>query len=265
MAKKRKKPSAGKSKKTKRKKPAKKKTAKKKSASRPKRKATRVKPKRKSVKKKKTARKKPAKRKPAKKKSAKRKPAKKKPAKKKPVKKKPAKKKPAKKKPAKKKPAKRKPAKKKPAKKKPAKKKPAKKALKKSAKKKSTPIIIPKRKKTHKLSQRELKIYRNLLTRRNQLVEELKEKLAIDLHDESLLDEGDLATRDTASDFLMAVATIEGEEIKNIDDALHAIKEGTYGKCSACGGRIQAERLKALPSVKLCIKCKELEERGKLF
>ena len=248
MASKKKKPSKSKSKKKGAKaKSRPRRTAKKKSAARPKRKA---KPKKDSA---------------GKRAASKKKPAKKKTAKKKPSGKKSTRKKAAKKKPAKKKPVKKKPVKKKPAGKKTPKKKAGKKPLKKAAKKKSTPIIIPKRKKTHQLSKREQKIYRDLLARRERLVRELKEKLAMDLHDDSLLDEGDLATRDIASDFLMAVATIEGEEIKNIDDALRAIKEGTYGKCAACSGRIQAERLRALPSVKLCIKCKELEEQGKLF
>ncbi|TET32077.1 MAG: hypothetical protein E3J72_20315 [Planctomycetota bacterium] len=222
--------------------------------------------------------KKPAKKKPAKKKKAvKKKPAKKKPAKKKPAKKKAVKKKSVRRKPSRKKKAagksRKKTAARKPKKKpeKITKKKTAKKAPKKksppkiAARPKSRKIVIPKRKKTHQLSRRDQRIYIDLLARRKRLIEELREKLALDLHDDSLLDEGDLANRDTASDFLMAVATIEGEEIKNINDALHALKEGTYGKCTVCGNKIPAERIKALPSVQLCLDCKRKEEQGALF
>jgi DnaK suppressor protein len=46
-----------------------------------------------------------------------------------------------------------------------------------------------------------------------------------------------------------------------IDRALHKIAEGTYGVCESCGKPIEGPRLKALPHVTLCLKCKKAEER----
>ena len=46
-----------------------------------------------------------------------------------------------------------------------------------------------------------------------------------------------------------------------IDRALHNIEEGTYGICESCGQPIEGPRLKALPHVTLCLKCKKAEER----
>lgn len=43
-------------------------------------------------------------------------------------------------------------------------------------------------------------------------------------------------------------------ELKNINDALNAIENGTYGKCAQCGKDISLDRLKALPTT---IYCKE--------
>ena len=120
----------------------------------------------------------------------------------------------------------------------------------------------PRHKKTRRLTAGEMRVYRELLARRAQIVEEIMQKLSLELHDESLIDEADLANRDTASEFLMSLATIEGEELKNIDDAIRAIHEGNYGKCILCGGQIPADRLKAMPSAKLCLKCKQLEEEN---
>jgi RNA polymerase-binding protein DksA len=45
------------------------------------------------------------------------------------------------------------------------------------------------------------------------------------------------------------------------DRALHRIEEGRYGICESCGQPIEAARLKALPHVTLCLKCKKAEER----
>ncbi len=45
------------------------------------------------------------------------------------------------------------------------------------------------------------------------------------------------------------------------DRALHRIAEGRYGICESCGQPIEAARLKALPHVTLCLKCKKAEER----
>jgi RNA polymerase-binding protein DksA len=45
------------------------------------------------------------------------------------------------------------------------------------------------------------------------------------------------------------------------DRALHRIEEGSYGTCESCGQPIESARLKALPHVTLCLKCKKAEER----
>lgn len=42
------------------------------------------------------------------------------------------------------------------------------------------------------------------------------------------------------------------KELKDIDDALDAIKAGTYGLCKECGQEISVDRLKALPTVLYC-------------
>ncbi len=46
----------------------------------------------------------------------------------------------------------------------------------------------------------------------------------------------------------------------HIDEALHRIKEGSYGKCHVCGENISMERLRAVPHARLCIQCKQAEE-----
>lgn len=50
------------------------------------------------------------------------------------------------------------------------------------------------------------------------------------------------------------IALNEHEELhlRNIDKALKAIDEGTYGKCEVCGAEIPLERLEALPTTTYC-------------
>lgn len=50
------------------------------------------------------------------------------------------------------------------------------------------------------------------------------------------------------------------DRIVMIDDALEAIKKGTYGVCESCGKEISLERLKAVPYTTFCLPCKNHKE-----
>lgn len=44
-------------------------------------------------------------------------------------------------------------------------------------------------------------------------------------------------------------------ELKQVEYALQRLNDGTYDSCSDCGKAINPERLRALPSTTLCIRC----------
>lgn len=50
-------------------------------------------------------------------------------------------------------------------------------------------------------------------------------------------------------------------DLAKVQDALDHIEEGTYGKCDSCGREIPLERLEAMPSTTMCVKCKEEGEK----
>ena len=50
-------------------------------------------------------------------------------------------------------------------------------------------------------------------------------------------------------------------ELRRIHDALARLEEGTYGECTRCGEDINPERLAALPSATLCIRCASQSEK----
>lgn len=50
-------------------------------------------------------------------------------------------------------------------------------------------------------------------------------------------------------------------ELQHIDEALARIEEGSFGRCSRCGGAIGRHRLRAVPEARYCLVCSELVGR----
>lgn len=104
-----------------------------------------------------------------------------------------------------------------------------------------------------------------LIKRRDALRSALAGDLTMlrDLHDQSPGDVID-AAYDTAQDEVNSqLAEVESRELASIENALERMKEGTYGQCEVCGGKIPMARLDALPYATVCIGCqRELERSG---
>jgi RNA polymerase-binding transcription factor DksA len=60
------------------------------------------------------------------------------------------------------------------------------------------------------------------------------------------------------------LASDDGRELYEVDEALRKLYRTPerYGLCEQCGAGISFERLDVLPHARLCIRCKELEEKG---
>ena len=54
----------------------------------------------------------------------------------------------------------------------------------------------------------------------------------------------------------------ESKLLEKIEYALEQLDHGTYGICDECKKEINIERLKAKPSVSLCITCQTAKEQG---
>ena len=54
----------------------------------------------------------------------------------------------------------------------------------------------------------------------------------------------------------------ESKLLEKIEFALERLEQGTYGVCEVCKEHIGIERLKAKPSVSLCIECQTKKESG---
>jgi DnaK suppressor protein len=53
----------------------------------------------------------------------------------------------------------------------------------------------------------------------------------------------------------LAMRDREKAQLAQVDAALGALRDGTYGTCTSCGQPIAPDRLEAIPWVALCIDC----------
>jgi len=71
------------------------------------------------------------------------------------------------------------------------------------------------------------------------------------------------AALDAAQDEISSqLAEVESRELAQIETALEQIRQGTYGLCEICQGKIPLARLNALPYASTCIDCQRASETG---
>ncbi len=72
----------------------------------------------------------------------------------------------------------------------------------------------------------------------------------------------DLGTDAMEREKAFLFASAEGRALYEIDEALRRLYQGKYGYCESCGAPISRARLEAVPQARLCLACKEKEERA---
>jgi DnaK suppressor protein len=55
---------------------------------------------------------------------------------------------------------------------------------------------------------------------------------------------------------------IASETLEKVEAALGRIKDGSYGKCIACGGQIGSARLEAIPWAEYCLEDQEKQDQA---
>ncbi len=121
---------------------------------------------------------------------------------------------------------------------------------------------------TTPLSEAQLAEFRRILEQRHRELRELigRELLKADserfselagqVHD---LEEASVA--DLLVDINLATVDLHLAELREVEDALARIRDGSYGECGDCHGPIGLERLQAYPTARRCIECQALYER----
>jgi len=74
-------------------------------------------------------------------------------------------------------------------------------------------------------------------------------------------DSADVAFESGSDEMASQLAELDARELDQIDRALIRLKQGTYGLCENCSGKIPIGRLNALPYTTLCIECQREMEK----
>jgi len=105
-----------------------------------------------------------------------------------------------------------------------------------------------------------------LLKEREQIVGEVKQivESSNEMGQDGIQDIGDEAANIYNKQVLLSLNENERMRLKEVDESLDRIENGTYGICEECGGPISLKRLEVRPVAKYCVPCLTKLEKGKL-
>src|ERR1700689_2819085 len=103
----------------------------------------------------------------------------------------------------------------------------------------------------------------HLLETKSKLLEEMdtEQKAQRDANKGEGMDAYDLASEERDREINFILSDRERVKLKQIDDALERLDDGSYGGCESCGLEIGEERLEAMPFSRLCRDCQQDQER----
>jgi DnaK suppressor protein len=104
-----------------------------------------------------------------------------------------------------------------------------------------------------------------LLKEREEIVGEVKQifESSKEMGQDGIQDIGDEAANIYNKQVLLSLNENEQVRLKEVDEALDRIKNGSYGVCEECGGPISLKRLEVRPVAKYCVPCLTKLEKGK--
>jgi RNA polymerase-binding protein DksA len=100
-----------------------------------------------------------------------------------------------------------------------------------------------------------------LVAERERLTETLEElESSTDAQKESLQElsvydqhQGDIGTETFEMEKDLSIIESVQAGLRDVDEALQRVEEGTFGRCQRCGAPIADERLEAMPAARLCL------------
>jgi RNA polymerase-binding transcription factor len=107
--------------------------------------------------------------------------------------------------------------------------------------------------------------YRNVLeNKRDELRRSMSAQRAAQVitRQEHPHDEGDLSQQSHEEWLFLNRNTLDMKLLREVQDALLRIEQGTYGVCHECEEPISEKRLNAVPWAKFCVSCQERIARG---
>lgn len=107
---------------------------------------------------------------------------------------------------------------------------------------------------------------RILLKEREEIIGDVKQiyESSQEVGQDGIQDIGDEAANIYNKQILLTLNENERMGLKEVDEALDRIENGTFGICEECGEPIGPKRLEVKPTAKYCVPCKTKMEKGKL-
>jgi len=107
------------------------------------------------------------------------------------------------------------------------------------------------------------KLKKTLLEKRETIIGGVRQ---IDMSSQEMGQDGIQDTADEASTLynkqvLLSLNENQRKMLREIDDALDRIEEGTYGMCDSCERPISLKRLQIQPFAKYCVQCQHVIEK----
>jgi RNA polymerase-binding transcription factor DksA len=114
----------------------------------------------------------------------------------------------------------------------------------------------------------DIEVARQRLQAERARLESLREKLRIreseteELGELSSVDSpAELGTETFERELQVTTLTMVEDELREVDDALRRLADGTYGMCEVCGRPIEEARLQAKPAARFCVEDQARLER----
>ena len=107
---------------------------------------------------------------------------------------------------------------------------------------------------------------KTLLKEREKIVGDVKQivESSKEMGQDGIQDIGDEAANMYNKQVLLSLNENERMRLKEVDESLDRIENGSYGICEECGGPISLKRLEVRPVAKYCVPCLTKLEKGKL-
>ena len=107
-----------------------------------------------------------------------------------------------------------------------------------------------------------------LIERRDSLVQSLRNELISEWNSvpsKDVRDFGDAASESEFRELTVELANADARDLRQIEEALTRVDEGTYGFCAKCQKRIPIVRLRVLPYATRCIRCQRNYDSNESF
>ena len=106
-----------------------------------------------------------------------------------------------------------------------------------------------------------------LIAKRDALLNEAKQEIQKYVSGENrqlvdtAIDEADWAAVEISEDINLKRLSAQRQLLKDVEECLRKLSEGSYGICEDCNEEISEKRLRVIPTATLCIDCKEQREK----